>query len=69
MKIYKHFTNYLKSKNLQFNESLFNSDIMYRAKIFNQYHRQYKADCGETIDFASLEWEVEQYEEKLYIPG
>lgn len=68
MKEYKHFTDFLKKKNLRFNESEFNHDMMYRAKIFNQFHRSYQAEYGETIDFVSLKWEVENYEEHLHTP-
>lgn len=69
MRRYEHFTDYLKKKNYRFNEVEFNSSMMYRAKIFNQYHRYYKHDHGETLDYASLKWEVNQYEEKLHIPN
>lgn len=68
MKEHKHFIDYLKRKKFHFNEIEFNNNMMYRAKIFNQYHRQYIEDCGKTADLFALEWEVKLYEEKLHMP-
>lgn len=64
--MYDDFKKYLMQHKRNFNVKRFENDEMYRAVCFGQFGRSYKIDRNNLPnDYADLEWEVKQYENRI----
>ncbi len=62
------FKDYVKGYKRNFNEKKYEQDIHYRAVLFQQYSRRYRAYVDKyklANDYDKITWEVREYERRL----
>lgn len=66
MNKYEEFESFLIKNSYRYNPFDFNSNMMYRAKIFNQYSKYYRDEKGaDNYEYNALQRDVNEFERKL----
>lgn len=63
------FKDYVKEYKRNFNDKKYEQDIHYRAVLFQQYSRRYRAYVDKyklANDYIKIAWEVKEYEKRIH---